>query len=221
MNQDGNISFEEFITGLREPLNERRLNIVKKAFAFLDKTNSGRIAISEVAATYDVHTHPRFVNGSHSRDQLLAEFLLNFESAKSGFIVQKEFTEYYQDVSMTYTHDDTFVHLVENSWCISEDEGAGVFKQQLEFITSALRLKLRTMANESSEEFTLRNIFKDFDLDQSGSLTVNEFSNIFHKLAISCDRKYISAVFKKFDTNANGLIEFDEFANWMIYNAYK
>lgn len=67
----------------------------------------------------------------------------------------------------------------------------------------------------------MRNIFKDFDLDQSGGLTINEFSSIFHKLAISCDRKYISAVFKKFDTNGNGLIEFDEFANWMIYNAYK
>ena len=147
--------------------------------------------------------------------------MLNFETAKSGFIAQKEFHEYYQDISMSYTHDNAFVNLVENSWCISEDEGAGVFKQQVEFITSALRLKLRTMANESSEEFVLRNIFKDFDLDQSGSLTINEFSSIFHKLAISCDRKYISAVFKKFDSNGNGLIEFDEFANWMIYNAYK
>ena len=77
------------------------------------------------------------------------------------------------------------------------------------------------MANQSSEEFTLRNIFKDLDLDQSGSLTVNEFASIFHKLAISCERKYISALFKKFDINCNGLIEFDEFANWMIYNAYK
>jgi hypothetical protein len=29
---DGNITYEEFIRGLREPLNERRLNIVEKAF---------------------------------------------------------------------------------------------------------------------------------------------------------------------------------------------
>jgi Ca2+-binding EF-hand superfamily protein len=221
VNQDGTISLGEFIHGLREPFNGRRLNIVKKAFAALDKNNAGKIAISEVSATYDVHTHPRFINGSYTRDQLLAEFLLNFESAKTGFIVEKEFFEYYQDLSMTYTHDEAFVHLLENSWCLSEDEGAGVFKQQVDFITSALRLKLRTMANQSSEEFTLRNIFKDLDLDQSGSLTVNEFASIFHKLAISCERKYISALFKKFDTNCNGLIEFDEFANWMIYNAYK
>jgi Ca2+-binding EF-hand superfamily protein len=30
---DGNICYEEFIRGLREPLNERRAKIVEKAFA--------------------------------------------------------------------------------------------------------------------------------------------------------------------------------------------
>jgi calcyphosin len=29
---DGNISYEEFLKGLRDPLNERRLKIVEKAF---------------------------------------------------------------------------------------------------------------------------------------------------------------------------------------------
>ncbi len=220
-NGDGSISYEEFVAGLREPLNERRLGIVKKAFASLDKNNSGKIPVSGINATYDVHAHPRFLNGSYTRGELVAEFLLNFESAKTGYVTLKEFIDHYSEVAMTYTHDDGFVNLVENSWCISEDEGAGVFKQQVEFIIGALRLKLRTMANESSEEFVLRNIFKDFDLDASGSLTINEFSGIFHKLAIACDRKYVSALFKKFDTNGNGVIEFEEFANWMIYDAYK
>jgi len=29
---DGNITYDEFVRGLREPLNERRLKIVEKAF---------------------------------------------------------------------------------------------------------------------------------------------------------------------------------------------
>lgn len=219
-NGDGSISYEEFVGGLREPLNERRLGIVRKAFESLDKNNSGKIPVSGINMTYDVHAHPRFLNGSSTREQLVAEFLLNFETF-FGYVNLKEFVDHYSEVSMTYTHDDAFVSLVENSWCISEDEGAGVFKQQVEFIIGALRLKLRTMANDSSEEFVLRNIFKDFDLDASGSLTINEFSSIFHKLAIACERKYVSALFKKFDTNGNGVIEFEEFANWMIYDAYK
>ena len=59
----------------------------------------------------------------------MGEFLLNFESAKSGFVFLNDFIDHYSDVSMTYTHDDAFVNLVENSWCLSEDDGAGVFKQ--------------------------------------------------------------------------------------------
>ena len=43
---DGKLSYEEFVNGLREPLNERRLSIVKKAFASLDKSNMGKISVT-------------------------------------------------------------------------------------------------------------------------------------------------------------------------------
>jgi Ca2+-binding EF-hand superfamily protein len=38
---DGNISYDEFLSGLREELSERRVNMVKKAFMMLDKDASG------------------------------------------------------------------------------------------------------------------------------------------------------------------------------------
>lgn len=38
---DGNISYDEFLSGLREELSERRVNMVKKAFAKLDRDGSG------------------------------------------------------------------------------------------------------------------------------------------------------------------------------------
>jgi len=38
---DGNVSYDEFVSGLKEPLSERRLNMVKKAFSVFDKDNSG------------------------------------------------------------------------------------------------------------------------------------------------------------------------------------
>ena len=34
---DGNVSYEEFLSGMREELSERRVNMVKKAFMMLDK----------------------------------------------------------------------------------------------------------------------------------------------------------------------------------------
>lgn len=51
---DGNITYEEFIRGLREPLSDRRKKMVQKAFALMDKNGSGEITISDVDAIYDV-----------------------------------------------------------------------------------------------------------------------------------------------------------------------
>lgn len=42
---DGNISYEEFIRGLRDELTERRRKMVEKAFNMLDRDGSGQINI--------------------------------------------------------------------------------------------------------------------------------------------------------------------------------
>ena len=42
---DGNITYEEFIRGLRDPLTARRKAMVDKAFALIDRNNSGTITI--------------------------------------------------------------------------------------------------------------------------------------------------------------------------------
>lgn len=41
INGDGNIGYEEFISGLRVPLTPRREAMVKKAFELMDKDGSG------------------------------------------------------------------------------------------------------------------------------------------------------------------------------------
>jgi len=77
------------------------------------------------------------------------------------------------------------------------------------------------MANGTSEEYVLRGIFKDFDINKSGALTVDEFNLMLIKLAIQVDRKYAQALFNRFDANGNGSIDFEEFASWIIYDSYK
>ena len=51
---DGNITYEEFIRGLRDPLTERRKAMVDKAFELIDRNNSGTITIADIDAIYDV-----------------------------------------------------------------------------------------------------------------------------------------------------------------------
>lgn len=51
---DGNITYEEFIRGLRDPLTERRRNMVNKAFELVDRSRNGTITIEDIDAIYDV-----------------------------------------------------------------------------------------------------------------------------------------------------------------------
>lgn len=46
---DGNISYEEFIRGLRDELTERRRKMVEKAFAMLDRDRSGQLNINDLS----------------------------------------------------------------------------------------------------------------------------------------------------------------------------
>lgn len=83
------------------------------------------------------------------------------------------------------------------------------------------RQRLMVISNNSEEEFKLRSIFKNFDLNNSGAISIEELAAMLAKLGIIVDRKYIEAMFKALDGNGNGVIEFNEFANLVLYNPYK
>jgi Ca2+-binding EF-hand superfamily protein len=57
----------------------------------------------------------------------------------------------------------------------------------------------------------LRKIFDDFDLDQSGRLTIDEATSMIAKLQISVERKYVHPFFKVIDADNSGDIEYEEF----------
>jgi Ca2+-binding EF-hand superfamily protein len=116
---DGNITYEEFLRGLRDDLTPRRAAMVQKAFAMLDKDGSGQITISDIAGVYDVSMNPEFLEGRKTKDEILTDFLSNFEGAKGnrdGVITTKEFTDYYTDLSMSTPSDEYFVRMMESTW---------------------------------------------------------------------------------------------------------
>ena len=65
---DGCISYEEFVRGLREPMNERRSTIVKKAFAEMDKDGSGMITVADIANVYEVSQDKDFISGEKTKE---------------------------------------------------------------------------------------------------------------------------------------------------------
>lgn len=62
----------------------------------------------------------------------------------------------------------------------------------------------------------MRKIFNDFDLNQSGSLTIDETTNLIAKLQISVERKYVYPFFKVIDQDNSGGIEYPEFEAYIL-----
>lgn len=57
------------------------------------------------------------------------------------------------------------------------------------------------LSNQSEEEFKLKQIFKTFDLNNSGNITIEELAAMLAKLGIYVERKYIVAMMRLLDTN--------------------
>lgn len=106
--------------------------------------------------------------------------------------------------------------MMESAWQVTEDDDATVNKEEIEFLVKTIRQKLYTITNKSTDEYVLRGIFKDYDVNSNGVLTIDELTEMVAKLQISAERKFMTALLKKFDTNGNGVIEFEEFCDFLI-----
>ena len=93
--------------------------MVMKAFAMLDKDGSGKVTVSDITGIYDVSRNPEFLEGRATKDQILANFLNQFDGARGnndGIVTIDEFCDYYTDVSMSTPSDDYFVAMMESTW---------------------------------------------------------------------------------------------------------
>ena len=62
----------------------------------------------------------------------------------------------------------------------------------------------------------LRKVHSDFDLNQSGALTIDEVTSMIARLKISVERKYVYAFFKQVDRDNSGGIEYPEFEQYVF-----
>ena len=76
---DGMITYDEFLKGVRGPMNERRINLVKKAYAVLDSDGSGNITLGDIMAEYDATQHPDVKAGKKTEEAVFKDFLDSFE----------------------------------------------------------------------------------------------------------------------------------------------
>ena len=167
-----------------------------------------------------------FLDGKKSKEEVISEFLMNFEGSRGdrdGTITHEEFIDYYTDLSMSVPSDEYFVQMMESVWCVAEDEDNAIFKERLDHLVNTIRHKLQSMSGGlagKTDENVLREIFKDYDLNGNGVLTIDEMEAMLVRMKISIERKYLSALFRLFDENKSGTIEFEEFLHFIQFDAY-
>lgn len=121
----GSVNFDDFLLAIRGPMNNRREQLVRKAFSILDRNGNGTCDVKEMASMYDASGHPDVVAGRMTPSQALREFMAKWESngIVDGTITLNEFMSYYQDVSASVDRDDYFELMMRNAWHISGGSG--------------------------------------------------------------------------------------------------
>jgi len=123
-NNDGKITFDEFLRGVRGDLPESRKYLVSLAFKKLDKTGNGIVDIEDLLVNYDVTFHPKYKTGEMSKNDILNEFMAQWDTKqRDGKVTLEEFEEYYADVSASIDEDDYFELMMRNAWHIAGGEG--------------------------------------------------------------------------------------------------
>lgn len=116
-NNDGKIGYDEFLRGIRGHINERRRAVIQLAYNKLDKTGDQKVTIEDLKGVYDVSFHPKFRNGQMTKDQILADFLQQWDTLQAdGTVHFAEFEDYYKDVSASIDDDEYFEAVVRSAW---------------------------------------------------------------------------------------------------------
>lgn len=211
---DGNISLDEFYTALQGDLNPRRLDIVMKAFAKIDKDGSGELTVDDIADIYDVSQHPHVVEAKRSEEEVLKDFLDGFDGAagnNDGKVTIEEFKAYYRDVGGSIPSDDYFVMMVESSWGVKESDN--YVEEEWGQIKNILVEKCRQKCGEGANEMNkAKAVLKHFDEDESGYVSKQEFAKAVERLGLATlSGSTIDIVFARNDTNRDGKLSIDEF----------
>lgn len=124
-NNNGSLSFDEFIIALRGDINPTRMKIIKLAFDQLRGGTSGSVTAQMMAEKYDVSKDPDVIAGKQTPQEAIREFMECFEGAdtRDGVITEDEFIDYYKNVSASVDEDDYFELVVRNAWHISGGSG--------------------------------------------------------------------------------------------------
>ena len=132
-----------------------------------------------------------FIAGKASKEDLFQ--MCGFEAiAKDGFVSKQDFIDLYTDISMFTETTASFVPMIEHCWQICSDQHCGIEAKAVQHLVAVIRQKLMSMSSRQSDEYVLRTVFNEFDVNKDGTLSVNELEQMLIKLQIRCDKTFLN-----------------------------
>merc|ERR1712224_75766 len=156
---------------------------------------------------------------------MLEYFFALFDKNHDHLVSKKEWNDFYDDLSAQVSSDEVFCSFLNKTWGISENDGTEVPESYVKGIVERLREKLYNKTDGVKEEFVLRKIYQDFDIEKAHNkprcFNLNQMRDMLIKLGIPLSHKYLTAVFNYFDKARMGFIEYDYFEKFIIFDPYK
>jgi calcyphosin len=126
VNQDGSISYDEFLRTVVGTMSSDRLLLVKRAFQKLDVNSNGQVDLEDIKSIYNAKQHPDVKLGKKTEEEVFIEFMDTFELHYSllhpgitrgdKVVSLDEFIEYYNNISMSFEDDRYFELMMINAW---------------------------------------------------------------------------------------------------------
>ena len=121
----GVVDTTEFYRAIRGPITQKcRRDILRVAFSRMDTDKSGILTLQEVAQKYDASQHPQVLKGQKSENDVIREFINDWDKDGNDTITWDEWLEYYANISCTIDSDQYFELMIRNAWHISGGVGA-------------------------------------------------------------------------------------------------
>jgi Ca2+-binding EF-hand superfamily protein len=125
--------------------------MVAKAFAIMDRDGTGEVSIKDICGIYDVSLNPEFLESRKSKDEILNDFLSNFEGARgdgNGLVTKEEFYDYYTDLSACTPSDEYFVRMMESTWQCPEDDSSTATQQTVGHLLREVKSRVFQLARQ-------------------------------------------------------------------------